>query len=142
MSSAGAVFLAIISVLFWLIGFGIYSQTKSAVHEIEVLASFIIAAILLVGAILASCITSLRGDLRGYLLSGPSGEPVPAEPIRFDATEPVAVPTPGQSLRTSVSSLLGRRQAGPAPKSAKEQLEELRAKERDRVTENGPGSPP
>jgi hypothetical protein len=46
MSSAGAVFLAIISVLFWLVGFGIYSQAKSAVHEIEALASFIIAAIL------------------------------------------------------------------------------------------------
>ena len=77
MSSAGAVFLAIISILFWLIGFGIFSQSKSAVHEIEVLASFIIAAILLVvGAILASCITSLRGISGKYHLGAPNSDPI------------------------------------------------------------------
>ena len=55
----GAVFLAIISILFWFLGFGIYTQAKSAVHEIEALASFIIAAVLLVGAILGLAGTAL-----------------------------------------------------------------------------------
>jgi hypothetical protein len=37
--SLGLVFLDVVSAIFWRLGFGIYSQAKSAVHEIEALAA-------------------------------------------------------------------------------------------------------
>jgi hypothetical protein len=123
------------------LGFDIYGQAKSAVHEIEALAAFIIAAVLPAGAVVADCITSLRKDLWAYRVA--PGRSSSIERIQAEAPTSDDSPAPIESLLTSVSGLPNRVQTRPAPKSAKEQLEELRAKEKENErTKDGDASSP
>ncbi len=58
--------LALLCLVFLLIGAGIWASSKSAVHEIEGLAALFVSAILLVGAVLAFGIGNLRKELWSY----------------------------------------------------------------------------
>ncbi len=64
------VFLFIVAVLACLAGFGIFTSSMSAVHEIEGLILFLISVVCLSGAGIIEAINRLRGEIVSQALKG------------------------------------------------------------------------
>lgn len=123
--------LGVLSGLFFLLGLGIFGNSKSAIHETEALASLFIAAILLVGAALSAAIGRLRQELWAYHV----GRDAPPRPEQAYADSPISSEPAAakESLLAPLSGLLSRAQMRTGQKSAQEQLEELRAKDKQKA---------